>query len=306
MPDKTKLDTIDDPKSFLAVKEGIVGTWGHRPLGDITRAEIIGRLDDIVDRGAPIVANRTLAALRKVFNWAIQRDLVATNPCDRIKPPAAEEARDRVLTNSELRALWIACGAIGGRFGDLFKLLVLTGQRRDEVAGMRWTEIDLAGKTWTIPRERVKTDKVHEVPLSAPALSVLDVLPRIAGSGYVFTTTGQTPVSGFSKAKDALDARMLAILKEDDERAGLPPWRLHDVRRTVASGMARLGINLPTIEKILNHTSGSFGGIVGVYQRHEFSDEKRKALEAWGRFVTDLIEGQAADSNVVALHRERA
>ena len=116
---------------------------------------------------------------------------------------------------------------------------------------MRWTEIDLAGKTWTIPRERVKTDKAHEVPLSAPALSVLDVLPRIAGAGYVFTTTGKTPVSGFSKAKDALDARMLAILKEDDERAGLPPWRLHDVRRTVASGMARLGINLPTIEKIL-------------------------------------------------------
>ena len=112
VPDKTKLDTIDDPKSFLAVKEGIVGKWGHRPLGDITRAEIIGRLDDIVDRGAPIVANRTLAALRKVFNWAIQRDLVATNPCDRIKPPAAEEARDRVLTDSELRALWIACGAM--------------------------------------------------------------------------------------------------------------------------------------------------------------------------------------------------
>ena len=112
MPDKAKLDTIDDPKSFLAVNEGIVGKWGHRPLGDITRAEIIGWLDDIVDRGAPIVANRTLAALRKVFNWAIQRDLVATNPCDRIKPPAAEQARDRVLTDTELRALWIACGAM--------------------------------------------------------------------------------------------------------------------------------------------------------------------------------------------------
>ena len=145
-----------------------------------------------------------------VFNWAIQRDLIATNPCDRIRPPAAEEARDRVLTDSEW-ALWIACGAIGGRFGDLFKWLVLTGQRRDEVAGMRWTEIDLTGKTWTIPRERVKTDKAHEVPLSALAQSVLDVLPRIAGAGYVFTNTGQTPVSGFSKAKHALDARILAI-----------------------------------------------------------------------------------------------
>ena len=143
------------------------------------------------------------------------------------------------------------------------------------------------------------------MPLSIPVLAILEDLPRISGAGYVFTTTGKTPVSGFSKAKDALDARMLAILKEDGERAGLPPWRLHDVRRTVASGMARLGINLPTIEKILNHTSGSFGGIVGVYQRHEFSDEKRQALEAWGRFVADLVDGQPA-SKVVTLHRKQA
>ena len=163
-----------------------------------------------------------------------------------------------------------------------------------------------AGKTLDDPARAREDRQGARSPANRPCPVSTRSLPRIAGAGYVFTTTGKTPVSGFSKAKDALDAKMLAILKEDDERAGLPPWRLHDVRRTVASGMARLGINLPTIEKILNHTSGSFSGIVGVYQRHEFSNEKRQALEAWGGFVTDLIDGQPADSNSTTLHREGA
>lgn len=306
-PDKAKPEDADDPKTFVALEGGVVDKWGHRPISTITRAEVIGLLDDIVDRGAPIMANRVLAALRKMFNWSIARGLLEASPCEKVKPPAAEKSRDRVLSDDELRALWLASDALGWPFGRLFQMLALTGQRREEVGAMKWREV--SGDMWTLPRDRVKTDKAHEVPLSPAAVALLDGLPRVEGAGYVFTTTGAKPVSGFSKAKDMLDEKMLAILKKQAEEAGadpqeieLQPWRLHDIRRTVASGMARLGISLAVIEKILNHTSGSFGGIVGVYQRHEFADEKRRALEAWANFIDRLTAEKPAE-NVIAMVR---
>lgn len=307
VPDKAKPDESDDPKSFIAVKRTAADRWGHRPIADIRRADVIALLDDIVDEGKPILANRVLAALRKLFNWALERDLIETSPCDRVKPPSPEKSRDRVLSDDELRALWIAAEELGWPFGRHMQMLVLTGQRRDEVAGMKWREI--SGDTWTLPRERAKTDKAHEVPLSAPALSILEALPRIDGGGYVFTTTGRTPISGFGKAKAAVHDKMLEIMRkeatecgDDHEKVEIAPWRLHDLRRTVASGMAKLGIGLAVIEKVLNHTSGSFAGIVGVYQRHEFTEEKRRALEAWGRYVVGLVEGKAVD-NIIEMVR---
>jgi integrase len=162
----------------------------------------------------------------------------------------------------------------------MVKLLALTGQRRDEVARMEWAEIDFGRRSWTLPRERVKTDQAHEVPLSDAAVAILEAAPRIAGSAYVFTTAGDAPISGYSKSKRRLDV----LLPTD-----MPAWRLHDLRRTAASGMARLGVNLPVIEKVLNHASGSFAGIVGVYQRHSFGDEKRAALNIWGEHVASLV-----------------
>jgi integrase len=198
-------------------------------------------------------------------------------------------SRDRVLSDDELRLVWKAAEGMGWPFGPMVQLLVLTGQRRSEVAGMEWQEVDLEKATWVIPSHRTKNAEAHLVPLSPPAVAILASLPRVGD--YVFTTTGRTPVSGFSRAKAALDGR-----------AEIAPWRLHDVRRTVASGMARLGVNLPVIEKVLNHTSGSFAGIVGVYQRHSFADEKRRALEVWGRFVEELVSDEPA-GNVVALGR---
>lgn len=300
----------DDPKEFEPVKGGLVARWGHRPVEDISRGEIISLMDEIVDRGAPVLANRTLSALRKLFNWAIARDMLDDNPCDKVKPPAEEKARDRVLTDDELRALWNGCEAIDWPFGPLFQILLLTGQRREEVGSMEWKEIE--GDTWTIPRERVKTDRAQDVPLNAQATAIIDQLPHIKGKGFVFTTNGNNPVSGYSKAKAALDGKMLEFLRAEAEKHGddpddvsLPHWRLHDIRRTVASGMARLGISLAVIEKILNHTSGSFGGIVGVYQRHEFADEKRKALEAWGKFVMHLLDDNGS-KNVVRIEDARS
>jgi integrase len=223
-----------------------------------------------------------LAATRKMFAWAVARDIIAASPCAGVKPPSPEQPRDRVLNDDELRLVWLAADQIGWPFGPLVQLLALTGQRRDEVARMRWEEIDLENRLWTLPTERTKNNKRHEVPLSVPAVDILKSAPRLAGSDLIFTTNGATPVSGYSKAKRALDA----LLAPDT-----PHWTLHDLRRTCASGMARLGINLPVIEKVLNHASGSFAGIVGVYQKHSFADEKRRALEAWGRHIQKLARG---------------
>ena len=192
--------------------------------------------------------------------------------------PGSETARDRVLTDDELAAVWQAATEQGGHFASVVKLLILTGQRRNEVAGMEWKELDLRAKIWKLPRGRVKNDSGHEVPLSAPALAVIDSVPRVSGRQLLFTTTGSTPISGFSKVKQQID-----------EASGVEDWTLHDLRRTAASGMARLGVSLPVIEKILNHSSGSFRGVVGVYQRHSFADEKRAALDLWGAHVARLV-----------------
>lgn len=268
----------DDEDKLIRSGKGPVSKWGDRKLGTIRQADVIHLLDGLVDSGSPISANRTLAALRKMFNWAEGRYGLAGNPCDKVEMPGTETARDRILTDGELVAVWKAATGQGGHFESVIKLLILTAQRRNEVAGMEWRELDLPAKLWKLPRGRVKNDSGHEVPLSAPALSVIKSVPRLAGRQLVFTTTGDTPVSGFSKVK-----------AEIDELSGVEDWTLHDLRRTAASGMARLGVSLPVIEKILNHSSGSFRGVVGVYQRHSFADEKRAALDLWGAHVARLV-----------------
>ena len=261
-------------------------------MPEISRRDVLDVLDRVVDNGAPIAANRVFSAIRKFSNWCVQRDIIAASPCAGVKPPTVERSRDRVLTDDELRRIWHAADKIGPPFGDMVKMLLLTGQRRDEAARMQWNEIDFERRLWTLPAARVKNDKPHEVPLSNAAIELLNSLPRIVGD-YVFTTTGQTPASGYSKGKRRLDALV----------PDMPPWRLHDLRRSVASGLARLGINLPVIEKVLNHTSGSFAGIVSVYQHHTFAAEKRAALDAWGRHVEGLTSGKPAQ--IVPLRGKR-
>ena len=288
VPDKLKPESADDPKTYVVLEGSLISKWGDRKITDIRRAEIIVALDDLTDRGLTSGANRFLAAIRKLFNWALERDLISASPCAGVKPPADEHSRDRVLTDDELRSVWNTSGEMGWPFGPAIQLLILTGQRREEVAGMRWSELDLKAKQWTLPRERVKNDTGHDVPLSQAAIDILKAVPRISGSEFVFTTTGESSISGFSKFKERLDTNI-----------GFDDWRVHDLRRTVASGMARLGTALPVIEKVLNHTSGSFRGIVGVYQRHTFADEKRHALDAWAAHVGRIIKGQP--DNVVAL-----
>jgi integrase len=277
------------------LKREVVGAWKGRCLSEIGKADVHELLDAIVDRGSPIAANRVLAALRRMCNWALERGIVKASPCDGVSPPSAVQSRDRVLSDDELAEVWRACNNIRWPFGPLIQLLILTGQRRDEVAEMRWSEIDFETRNWTLPRSRAKNDVEHVVPLSAAALEILNGLPQITSkAGFVFTTNGTTAVNGFARAKRRLDAELAKTMPQ------MAPWVIHDLRRTFASGAARLGINLPVIEKVLNHVSGSFRGVVGVYQRHSFADEKRMALEAWARHVERIVSG-ATSGNVVEL-----
>ena len=274
----------------------ILPAWGKRPITSISRRDVIALLDGIVDRGVPITANRTLTVARKMFNWAIERDLIETSPFDHVKAPAQEVPRDRTHSDAELALILQATDTLSHPFGPYFKLAVLLGQRREEVAGLRWSELDSDLAVWTLPRERAKNGVEHVVPLSPWARSILAGLPRFAGSDFAFTTTGRSSISGFSKAKTALDAEITKLNDGDP----IPPWRLHDLRRSMASTMARLGVALPVVEKLLNHVSGTFSGVQGIYQRHDFADEKRQALEVWAQHLLSLDQGSP---RVLALRR---
>jgi integrase len=296
-----KPDPEDDDKLVRTESGGeVLGQWEDRTVHQISRRDVNDLLDRIVSRGSPVTANRVLAAIRKMFAWAVSRDIVPVSPCAGVSPPTAETSRDRALSDEELRLIWRAAYAIGWPFGPMVQTLILTLQRRDEVAGMSRRELRPQERLWVIPRERVKNGQEHEVPLSPAACALLDGLPKTGKAGLVFSVTGDTQVSGFSRAKERLDAEMVKLQKSDAIQRGdgaaavepIPHWTLHDLRRTGATGMARLGINLPVIEKILNHTSGSFRGVAGVYQRHTFADEKRKAIEAWANFVSSTVSGQ--------------
>jgi integrase len=271
----------------------IVSRWRGRRLSEIGKSDIHSLLDPIADR-APVLANRCLATLRRMCSWAVERGLIEASPCAGIKAPAAEKARDRVLVDDELKTVWQACETIGWPFGPLVRLLILTGQRRGEIAGMRWAEIDINSRTLTLPAGRSKNNREHVLPLSDPVLEILRTLPAIGGK-YVFTINGSAPVKGFAFAKRRLDAAL---------STDIPPWTLHDLRRTFASGCARLGLDLHVVEKCLNHVSGSFSGIVAVYQRHDFASEKRVCMDAWGRHVLTTVSGEPA-GNVLEM-RARA
>jgi integrase len=302
---------------------------GAKRIGDVTKNDILAVLDAIVDRGSPITANRCFAVLRKFFNWAADaRGLIVVSPCKGVEAPAAEADRDRILDDDEIRLAWRAFDSVGWPFGPIGKLLLLTGARRSEIAEATWREIDLAAKTLTLPGSRTKNGEPHEIPLSDAAVEIIRALPKIEGKantgagpkaesdrhakGFVFSTTGATPVSGFSRSKELIERGILAELRkaaiergEDPEKVEVPkPWTLHDLRRTAASGMARLKIAPHVVEAVLNHKSGTIKGVAKVYNRYNYSAEKRAALEAWARYL-DMLLGGAPAANVVEIAKAR-
>jgi integrase len=266
----------------------LVDRWGARRLADITDTDILTALDQISER-TPILANRVLAVLNSFFSWAASKNvkLVASNPCAGLERPAKEQSRDRVLDDKELRAVWLAAGELGHPYTGILRLLILTGQRRNEIADLRWSEVDLEERVLHLPKERTKNGRAHDVPLSASALAILAGLPRLIDADRVFTIKRQ-PVTGFSRSKEKLDAL-----------TGVSGWTLHDIRRTVVSGLQRLGVRLEVTEAVLNHRGGSMAGIVSVYQRHDYADEKRAALARWADYLDAVVSGKKA--NVVAL-----
>lgn len=277
----------------------VVSEWGERDIHDIAKRDVIDLLDGIADSGRVVTANRVRAYLNKFLNWCVERDIVAMNPATGIKPVAKEVSRDRVLSDDEIRWFWQACEAIKQPWGPMGKLLLLTGQRLNEVTCM--TESEVSGSLWHLPAERTKNGRAHDVPLSEAALNVLAEIDQIEGDrGLYHTTTGETPLSGFHKGRHHIADQMQAIAQSELAAAVvIPHWTFHDLRRTAATGMARLGIAVRVTEAVLNHVSGTGGGIVAVYQRHDYADEKRRALDAWAGLVAQIVDSNAG--NVVRI-----
>ena len=275
--------TADETARIL--KRDVLPKWGKRGIHEIGKRDVNDLLDAVVARGSHVMANRLLAVLRKLFNWSVSRGIITASPCEGLSAPYREKARDRVLSNDELVAIINTAKQMGGAFGSIIRMLILTAQRRNEVSEMAWDELDLDNNQWEIPSSRTKNEKPHTVHLSDQAAAVVSDISGIGS--FVFTSNGKTPFSGFSKSKKRLD-----------ELSGVSEWRLHDIRRTVTSGMAQLGIQPHIADKILNHQSGTISGVAAVYQRHKFLKERKTALNAWGNYVQSLLDKTDRD-NVV-------
>ena len=272
-------------KSFSQVEQAmalhVLPYLGRHEFDQVTKADLMRVVDRVADQGKFTQANRVRAFVTRFFNWAVERDLVAVSPATSLPKPAVEISRDRVLSMTELHAVWHAADQMGFPFGRIVQILILTAQRRDEVAGMRWSELDLERDRWVISKDRAKNGKAHIVHLSSQAIAILASLPKREDCDFVFSTTGQTAVSGFSRAKAAIDVR-----------SGVTGWRLHDLRRSVATYMADdLKIAPVVVDRILNHVTGSLRGVAAVYQRSEFLADRKVALETWGLLVEKLFAG---------------
>jgi site-specific recombinase XerD len=282
----------------------VLPAWGKRPMADIRKRDVIDLVDRIHSR-APVRANRLLAHLRRFFNWSCGRDMLEANPAAYVEKPAPESRRDRLLSDTELVTIWHAADAVGGPFGAGVKLLMLTGARREEVFRVTRDELNVVEGCIRLPAARSKSGEARTIWLSEPALEIMRGLPTFAGSPWLLSTSGEKPYSNFGFAKSRLDAviaagRLSAATKEKSKH--MPEWRLHDLRRTIATGLQKLGTKLEVIEEVLGHVSGSRAGIVGIYQRHRFDDEARAALAVWGEHVRALVEGRTTDK-VVPLRR---
>ena len=254
--------------------------------------------------GRAAISGRTVAYGRACYQWALRREMVPANPFTALPVPEAPPSRERVLTDAELVEILQAAGTTDAH-GRMVWLLAATGARREEVAGLRWEELSPDLATWTLPRARAKNGVEHIVPLSDLARAALAELKR--ADSLVFNEGRETPFSGWSKAKLRLDAAMAKVrAKAAGDGAELvpafPAWRLHDLRRTVATGLQRLGVRLEVTEAVLGHVSGSRSGIVGVYQRHDWAAEKRAALVAWSGHVEAALTGRP-QGNVIQLQR---
>lgn len=270
------------PRSFEEVQRHVLKKWTllhGLPIHKITRAMVADRLEEIASDNGPVAANRARSALSALFSWAIGVGIVEMNPVVGTPKPADERSRDQTLSTTELACVLIACGQ--NDYGNIVRLLALTGQRREEIGRLAWSEIDLDRAIWTIPASRTKNGRVHEVPLSTPALDILKSIPQRLNRDFVFGQ-GHNGFSGWSKSKLQLDQKIALAFS-------VRPWRLHDLRRTLATGLAEHSVLPHVIEAILNHVSGHKAGVAGIYNRASYHDQKKAALDQWGTHIKSLI-----------------
>jgi len=282
---KLRPRTVEGYEATL--KGRLTQAWRSRPIATISRRDVMSLLDSLEAEGKHGTAKLTLAYLRKFLGWCAERDAIAEVPTDRIRLNGSLKPRERALSLDELRQVWDAAGKIGGTGGALVKVLILTGQRRHETGVMRWrdlSDIDGASSLWSIPGDVTKNHRPHDVPLAPTAVAVIRSLPIIGE--LVFTTTGSTPWSGFSKLKRQIDEQTARQVAEDGSEP-VAPWTMHDLRRSLVTGMNDRGIAPPhIIESVVNHVSGHRGGIAGIYNKAVYMDERRRALEAWAKLIT--------------------
>src|SRR6266567_2003744 len=256
--------------------------WAGKSIHEIGKRDVVEVISAIEQRGAPVAANKTLKSIKTFLRWCVGRAVLDQSCAEGVPLPAKEVARDRVLNDQELAQVILAARKIGGPYGGIVELLALTGQRREEVARLQWAELDLGQRVWTLPKSRTKNAKAHIVHLSRQSMTVLKGAHW--GVPLVFSLGGTKPFQEFSRAKCLLD-----------RFSGVTGWRLHDLRRTCVSGMARLGVAPHVADKILNHQAGTISGVAAVYQRHDFLAERKDALERWGNHVARIVTAALGD-----------
>lgn len=292
--------TLEQARHVVTAR--LVPALKGKPLPHITRADLQAIIDAIpIQHRASRLAVYAYASV--LFRWAMERGDIAENPVRLMAKPSPPEARARVLTEDELAIVWHAAGTLRDPYRAFYRLLVLTGQRREEVAAMTWGELDRASALWIIPASRAKNGKAHIVPLAPAVVEELDRLAaqknvpealdaqRWPTSGPVLSTSGKKPIKSYSQAKATLDEAITTAL---GDAAPMEAWRAHDLRRTLATGLQKLGIRFEVTEAVLNHLSGTRSGVAGIYQQHDWKEEKREALRAWAAAVTAIAAGHRA------------
>ena len=264
------------------IRRELLPPWSDRHTAGFRRSDLTELTDRLIVAGTPMAAHRVYQTATRIFNWALNRGDIEASPFAAMQPPVKKVARDRALKEHEIKALWSVWGEQAYPFGEMQKLLLLLGQRRSEVAQMLWPEVDFDKREWAIPASRSKSRREHIVPLPDAAVEILESLPRFTDGDYVFTTTaGRRPVSAFSKAKVRIDQMLI------DQDAAIENWRVHDLRRTCRTGLARLGVPEIVSERVLNHLPQGLGKIYNV---HEYLEEKRDALARWAQEVQNITE----------------
>ena len=277
------------------IRRELLPPWSDRHTAGFRRSDLTELTDRLIVTGTPMAAHRVYQTATRIFNWALNRGDIEASPFAAMKPPVKKVVRDRALKDHEIKTLWAVWAELGYPFGLLQQVLLLLGQRRSEVAKMRWPEVNFDKCEWTIPASRSKSRREHIVPLPDAAFDILKSLPRFANGDFVFTTTaGRVPVTGFSRVKDRIDQMLV------DQDTAIENWRVHDLRRTCRTGMARLGVPEIVSERVLNHQAQ---GLTKIYNVHEYLDEKRDALSRWAQEVQNIVE--PPPENVVKLKAKR-